>query len=545
MGVIFSASLSQDLIKARITFNPSNDVSRKYNVYETYLGPHFTTYWNDWGGWYDNIIVSVIEVYIGRHYLIQVNSLSDCCIQEWSIYNDIDKKMAYINIPQHPWLYNEVTTNFRHIVSFLSGPKNQNNPSDDMFNGEHWPVRLETPKITVKLSDVINGLTKYSTFDFTLHNDDGYFDDLEASNFFNGPSYIKKTWKENPEFNDFLTIRSGKVETIKIDEKNITINSADLFRTFDEPLCQTVDELFTTAEENTDQKLPLVYGTVTIPLIKIGDLKYVAGENISSVSAVYDKDGNSLSFNFNNGIITTSVEANYAIIKGNDNNKIGHIVTDVISKKSRLGYINSFWDMEETNRYRNNSPQINIALTDGTVNTALKNILGSDMVFLIQKNDGRFTLREWGKTYNTFTIAHWEITKFPTKDYNSAQKNYQSSCIINYNYNFQSKIYNDSLLYNENEYSAEDLYGKLVRKEFNTYLTNRTDATKLSANLSKRFYILKETIQVAVGKDTSEINLLDTIQLELTINGRVFSKYTKWIVVEMDPAQDTLTLEAV
>jgi hypothetical protein len=46
-----------------------------------------------------------------------------------------------------------------------------------------------------------------------------------------------------------------------------------------------------------------------------------------------------------------------------------------------------------------------------------------------------------------------------------------------------------------------------------------------------------------VGHDTSEINLLDTIELELHINGRVFSKYDTWIVKEIDPAQDVLILE--
>jgi hypothetical protein len=216
MGVIFAADLSQELIKASVIFNPSNKVSRVYNIYESYLGPYLSTYWTEWGGWYDNVKVRPIEIYIGSHNLIQVESLSDCCQQEWSIFNDIEARMVYINIPKHSWLYDEATTNFRNIISFLSAPKNPDNPSDDIIDEEHWQVRLEVPKISVKLSDVINGLTKYSTFDFTLYNNDGYFDDLKATNFFNGPSYIKKTWKENPEAKDFSIIRAGKVESIDL-----------------------------------------------------------------------------------------------------------------------------------------------------------------------------------------------------------------------------------------------------------------------------------------------------------------------------------------
>jgi hypothetical protein len=557
MGVIFAADLSQELIKANVLFNPSNKVSRVYNIYESYLGPYLSTYWTEWGGWYDNIKVRPIEIYIGSHNLIQVVSLSDCCNQEWSIFNDIEARMVYINIPKHSWLYDEATTNFRNIISFLSAPKNPNNPSDDIIDEEHWQVRLEVPKFTVKLSDVINGLTKYSTFDFTLYNNDGYFDDLEATNFFNGPSYIKKTWKENPEAKDFLVIRAGKVESIKIDDKVMTVSNADLFRTLEQPVCKIVKEVFPTAIENTDKNLPVVYGIVTIPLIEINtsiegieinELQYVAGENITNVIAVYDKDDEIIpdtDWYFENGIITSYIEASYAIVIGNTNNRIGEIITDLIANKAYLTYVYSFWDIAETDIYKDNSPHINIAFTDGAVNEAVKKTLSSDMAFLIQKNDGKFTLREWGKTYNTFKIESWEITNFPTKNYSNAQKNYQSSCLINYDYDFQTGTFISSLLYNANERSAEDLYGKLVRKEFETYLTNHSDADILAKKLSDRFSVLKENVQVAVGYNTSEINLLDNVRLELTINGRSISKYTDWVAIEIDPAQDILTLEPI
>jgi hypothetical protein len=89
------------------------------------------------------------------------------------------------------------------------------------------------------------------------------------------------------------------------------------------------------------------------------------------------------------------------------------------------------------------------------------------------------------------------------------------------------------------------MYNKLVRKEFETYLTTDTDAYNLGEKLSDRFSVLREIVQVGVGYDTSEINLLDTVELELNINGRIFSKYTTWIVKEIDPAQDILVLEPI
>jgi hypothetical protein len=56
---------------------------------------------------------------------------------------------------------------------------------------------------------------------------------------------------------------------------------------------------------------------------------------------------------------------------------------------------------------------------------------------------------------------------------------------------------------------------------------------------------LRETVQVAVGCNTGEINLLDTIELELNVNGRAISKYDTWKVIEIDPAQDILLLENI
>jgi hypothetical protein len=77
-----------------------------------------------------------------------------------------------------------------------------------------------------------------------LHNDDGYFDSLETTNFLNSPSYIRKTWKENPASDDFIPIRYGMIESIKIDEKTMNVSNADIFRTLEEPVCKTVKDVF-------------------------------------------------------------------------------------------------------------------------------------------------------------------------------------------------------------------------------------------------------------------------------------------------------------
>jgi hypothetical protein len=547
--VLFSADLSEDVEGFNISFTPTNDASRNFNVYEAYLGQYpVSSYWIDWGGWYDNTIANQVEIYIGGRYLTRVYSLDDCKDTDNSLYDNSEAGTIYINVSKHTWLYDDAKADYRKVISFLSGPKNPKNPSDDLINNEHWPVKLEVPKITVKLSDVINGLTKYSTFDFTLFNDDGYFDNMSAFNFFNAPTYIKKTWKENPGADDFIPIRYGIVESIKLNENTMTVSCADIFRTLEEPVSKSVKDLFPSAVENQDEELPVVYGIVNMPLIKIDEGKYVIGEDVWPVLEVYDKDGNPVTgWTFDDGVLSYYGEEDIesARVAGKDDNTLGRIVVDIISLKTKITYTPSFWDIDETNEYLNTAPAIKIAFTGGTVREAVKDTLASDMVFLIQKNDGRFTLREWGKTYNTFNVKSWQITQFPQKDFAEAQKGYFSSCLIRYNKNFVDNDYQNVYLYTDGEAIAESQYNKKTRKEFETCLTNENNAKNLAVKLYNRFSTLRETVKVSVGFDTSEINLLDTVNLELKINGRVFSEYTQWIVKEIDPAQDILTLEPV
>jgi hypothetical protein len=325
-----------------------------------------------------------------------------------------------------------------------------------------------------------------------------------------------------------------------------------MFRTLEEPVSKVVKDLYPTAVENEDKNLPVVYGTVMTKVIRIESdkdanvYKYVVGENITNVIQVFNKDGVSISFSKSpEMIITTSQEIDSARVTGNTNNRLGNVLVDIIESKTKIKYIDSFWDRTETDAYIANSPRINIQFDGGTVRDAIKKVLSSDIVFLIQKNDGKFTLRKWGNTYQTHIVPNWNVTKFPVKDYAEAQNNYFSSCSIAYNYDFNNNAHNSIYLYTLKERKAMKNYSKVVRREFETYLTNENDCKLLAEQLSNRFTTLHETEKVSIGADTSSVNLLDTVELELKVNERAFSKNNIWIVKEIDPAQDTLSLEAM
>ena len=92
---------------------------------------------------------------------------------------------------------------------------------------------------------------------------------------------------------------------------------------------------------------------------------------------------------------------------------------------------------------------------------------------------------------------------------------------------------------------AESRYKKLVRTTFETNLTSENDARAFAVLLSDRYSLLKQTIKIAIGKDTSNMNLLDTVVIDLNVNGRQFSNANTFYIKEINPSQDSLVLEEI
>jgi phosphoheptose isomerase len=82
-----------------------------------------------------------------------------------------------------------------------------------------------------------------------------------------------------------------------------------------------------------------------------------------------------------------------------------------------------------------------------------------------------------------------------------------------------------------------------VYKTYDTDLISASNAQALAALMGQRFSIMRQRLKTALGIDTSIIELLDTVYTDMTINGRTFSKAQRFIVTEINPAQDILTLE--
>ena len=286
---------------------------------------------------------------------------------------------------------------------------------------------------------------------------------------------------------------------------------------------------------------------------------YLAAEYVSYVYEVFDTDGNNIKtapFNINSGIITVLPVidddgnekipiADSAYVSGYTRDrygiKLGDVILDIITRKTRITATNSNWNIDELEHYKNISPYVNLVVESGNVKSAINNILKNDMAFLIQQTTGKLTIRRYGEEYKVHQIPWWNTTSAPEKTWSSAQENYFSSCRINYRFTDNDNYL--TLFNNERENEAEDKYRRRITKTFDTDIIYEHDAHKLAELLTDRYLIMRKTMKLATGYDTSNIELLDNIFMMLKINDRVFSRNIFYFVKEVDHAQDILTIE--
>jgi ribosomal protein S17E len=237
----------------------------------------------------------------------------------------------------------------------------------------------------------------------------------------------------------------------------------------------------------------------------------------------------------------------YAKFSGYLNNKLGEIVTWLAAKEDNTKYTYTAWDIFEAYVYINASPRLNIMFSGGDIKSAIKTVLQSDMAYLIQKNDGRLTLRKWGGSYFVHEIDAFRIMDYPEKDFSDAEKNYFSSCRIKAGYNYLTKEYDENYLYTERESYAVNKFLKTRVAEYETRLISREDEEGLARSLSERFLDIKETVRVSVMRDLSGFKLLDMVKFKpgLEVNDRKYSDVETWIIKEIDYANDKLVLEAL
>lgn len=437
-----------------------------------------------------------------------------------------------------------ITHRFSSAVRNEIDPTNATYP-DDLGDSILYPVRLAIPKVNNKISDSISGASSLTQYTLEIENSDGKYDDVKSLGWFNIPVVLKRSNIDNPLLSDFVTIMKGELSYPVVTQSTVNLVINNLFRTLTQQSCNTfkIADYPNLPDNVIDKSIPIGYGDlINVPLSEVDTNTYIAldPDYITAVSSVYDQDDNSIAFTFNagNGQIT-AIEGATADVTGRANNKIGSIITTEIEEKGLITYDSTNWDTVETNNFILSDSLVNFYFDGGSVRDLVNKVLKSDNAFLFTKNDGRLTLRQWARTYSIHTVATWQFMKFPKKDYQDAQRYFNSSVLLQYDKNISSGLYDNQVLINN-----DSLFNSPVRKTYPVDLYEQSEIDNLAIRLYSRFSLLSEIISLYVGKPTEDINLLDTIILDLNINGRQFSDKTTWIVREIDPGQDIITIES-
>ncbi len=520
--------------------------------------PETTTYWNDWGGTYEDIpALPDIEILLGD-FLQQVDSVEALYLTLNSYH--VDGFTIYTNTEFYPWQYKASDASISEGFGFSSAPTDELNPSNDRIENSvgvltRYPSRLSVPSSTLnnKLGDVVSGINISSAFNFTINNADGAFDDADETNFFNTPARILKLKTDgNPQLrSDYNTIRYGLVDNMSVNSLDFTVKSASIYRTLDDEVCRTFSQiLYPTLPDNSStigKPIPVLWGDQKgVPLFEVGTDLYVAidSDYQTAVTAVYDSDGVSIPFTVNANGTIDATDAKTADVSGSADNKLGEIIVSEIASKSGIAFTSGSWDTTEVNIYLTVSPVLNLYFKSGTVKSLIKECLKSDMAFLVEKNDGRLTIRQWARTYTRHEIPSTMITKRPSRTHQE-QKYFTSSVSVGYDYNVGTGEYDRTELNDLAEDDIFALYKKRQRLPFLTTLTNQPEAEAFASSLLDRFRNRSELWKVDVGVDLAEVNVLDTVQMDIKVVDRNMSKFNLFKVIAVNAAQDTMTLESI
>ena len=532
---------------------PENNYPKNYDLYYIDLRDYpKESYWIDWGGWFNNYIGTQLEIYYGDRLLRKVYEIEEVKTVPFTML--VLPEKCILNIPKHPWLYIDNNQYGITMKYFLSTSLREDNPSFNIIrdNLDIAPIKLEIPNFSIKLSDSINGIQLNQGLSVQLNNNDGYFDNEDIWNMYNFPVYLKRSNVDNPIYTDFKIIRSGHIENTETNFNTFKIDIADRFKSMNQPVCRVITKelfpsvIFSEDKNDNGKILPVVYGTKRIKLLKLNETTFTAAEYVNEIHSVIDSDGNEIDFIYKNieNIIISEETATEAVITGYTDNKIGEIIKSLIVNKTEINFLETYFDITEFNNYTENSPRINIIIDNGNVRNAIQNVLKSDMAYFIQKINDKFTIRKYGEFYKEHKIENWLLTKnvMPNKNYDKANENFFTNCVIRYN--FTDKDNFESYFFNDNEVNAKDKYNnKVVNRVFDTDLIEIEDAEKLAILLSERYSSLKQTLKISVGSNTNEYELLDRIIIDMNVNGRQISNVKNYIIKEINPSQDILTLE--
>lgn len=526
-------------------------------------------YWIEWGGTFDNPTGYGLQIFMNQ-YLVEVFDQTSLESTSNSFWIDKDNDKCYMNLPKKPWQYISAIAKLydNKQSTFSTGPKDENNLSDIIYDGIKVLPRMEVPSVKNEINDIISGISTYNDFNILISNQDGKFDGFDILKYFNRPLQISKTSENDQSIEDFNRIRFGIVSNISVEFDALEIEAADEFYLMNNDFCNkfTLADYPNIASGDINKDIPVSWGPVSnVPLIEVNKdtadpatwIDYIAIDKdyLTDVDKIYDDDGTELTFTFSlvTGIIRTTsvdgdgeaIEAESADVVGKSSNLLGEVVIESLSDNENMPYVDGIWDVTETDKYLAICADVGFYFDGGITRDLVEGVLESDNAFLIQKNNGLFTLRQWGQEYETHYIPSEAVTQKPGKNFEDAFSYFCSSVKILFDKNFNDDNFLGTYIDDTREFEIFEDTTRSFLASFETSLINENEITDLAERLLSRFGEPRETLDIGVGVDTFDINPLDTVKYEGMINDRDFSDYSRWIVKSVNPGQDQITMEGL
>ncbi len=512
--------------------------------------------------------------------LTEVLSLASLVLLESSFF--IDKVtnplgfIVYMNLEKRVWLYLQALTELRDLVGFTSALQKDTagTPINTIYNGVSYVERLAPPNgLGVKLDNSFNGRSLYSNFSITLNNQDNRFGFIDSNDFLNTQVHLLKSVDDSKPYESFRRIRSGLITNVTKDTQVVKIDVSDPRRSFTNPVNQVVTlDIFPDAPDaSIGKEIGIGYGELLkVPLLQviegiadppnIGDNKYVGLDNdyFTSFNAVYDSDGNSIGFaTLGNEVYSTTLDDDGRVVepatadmtgKLSAGVKTSEILIDLVATFSVFSNItDEFYDLDEINEYTDNAYDISLYLGKGDLSKAIEGITMNDSMFFILKADGRFTIRSKrvGNVDN-HSYESWQImAKSQNAQLTSRTEEFFNRLKLNFRWEENVDKPKFTALFNELTVALFLKFRKNVDRTIDTRLVDPADAFSLASFYSGQSSDIPKNITLFIASDTSEVNLLDTVQLTINIAGYLLTPITDWQVIGVDRSQNRLELQSI
>jgi hypothetical protein len=551
--------------------NPIGDrstLSQTLQIFVIELKRYTNTYWTTWGGFYDNPETKKIQLFVGVQ-LQEVSSQAALLTTVNSFW--IDGDFAYMHLPKPNYLYEQTEVRVG-VVEFYTTATLSKTPLKSIFlDGELYETLLDIPSVNTRLSDDFSGLVVQQTFTVALDNSDGAFDfagDSQVIRYFNAVAILRRTDIDDPSYpSDWTEILSGTIDNFSVGQEKISFSVSDKLKSFQQPVCALIDSTSypNAPTSSLGKRIPIAYNAIKgAPVIIVnetsGSEQYIFVDpnyyTNSPAPKLYDADGNQLTagtdynINASTGLVTmtgsASAQPETVDFSGisTTSGKLGNIIKDQIAAAAGITYISDNWDLTESGTYINWSPSPAFIFDGPDLKRLIAEALKNDMVYLITLPDGKLTFRHYFND-QIFTSApfttHYPLasllTKFPSKKFGPS-KNWLSTCVLE---SIDRQVVDQTF-----ELQAESLYNRSRNRNFSCvlYVVGVVDEpARFAGFLAERFYLRREILVVALGESVLGIKLLDNVQMDVTINGRTFTRKTDFKVIGIDYGQDTLVLE--